>query len=309
MPIDARELARRLKKLDKSLKGFPKDPTAQEVHDLRARARRVESILDALGLDSARNERKLLTELKKVRTRAGKVRDMDALTSHVIGLNAVEDPDCIVRLVHYLGYQRQRQAQKLHSLVKRYSQELRSRLQASQRKVETDINRFVKAKARLRDQRKGLQEGSPLHAATVALRLVDELREVRRLGPDNLHSFRIEVKRLRYVLEMAGEEHGQQKQFINQLKSVQDAIGEWHDWLELTGLAHEVLRHDRNCRIMPKLESTAQNKFRVALRIAGQMRHLYLAPAAVSKKSRRGSKTPPGRLPAPVLQAASDILA
>ena len=57
MPLDAEELSQRLKKLSNSLQGFPKNPTVDEVHALRTRARRVESVLEALEMDSAGNEK------------------------------------------------------------------------------------------------------------------------------------------------------------------------------------------------------------------------------------------------------------
>ena len=67
MPLNSRELSRRLRQLRKSLKGFPKNPTVEEVHDLRTRARRVEYILEALELDSAGNEKRVLDHLKSIR--------------------------------------------------------------------------------------------------------------------------------------------------------------------------------------------------------------------------------------------------
>lgn len=307
MPLDARELSRRLKKLNKSLKGFSKDPTVEEVHDLRTRTRRVESILGALGINSAGNEKKLLSELKSIRSRAGKVRDMDVLTSDVVGLGLSEEPDCVVRLVHHLGYERHRHARKLHSVVGRHSTELARRLKSSRRKLTRDVERALKSQAKLDGNAN--QEESLLHATSVALRLLEELRSVPRLGPDNLHSYRIEVKRLRYVLEMAGEDEGEQKNFIEELKRTQDAIGEWHDWLELTDIAQNVLQHDKSCNVVQTLESTAQTKFKEALRIAEQMRHRYLPPATASKKTQGSKRKRSDGLPGPVLVAASEMLA
>ena len=86
MSLDPRQLGSRIQKLRKSLKNFSKNPTVEEVHDLRTRTRRVESILQALDLGSGGNERRILAGLKTLRKRAGKVRDMDVLTSDVIGL-------------------------------------------------------------------------------------------------------------------------------------------------------------------------------------------------------------------------------
>lgn len=304
MPLDSRELDQRLQKLRKSLKKFPSDPTADDVHQLRTRARRVESILQALEMDSASNEKKLLSGLKSIRSRAGKVRDRDVLTGYVVGLGMKDDPNCVLRLVHHLGVQRQHQARKLHSVVQKHAVELRRRLKQSRRKVDSVVVRFAKAKFDLERKGGGESEEGPLHAMSVALRLSKELAAVPRLGPNNLHAYRLEVKRLRYVLEMADSDGGKQQPFLQALKQVQDAIGEWHDWVELTAIAHEVLRHDRGCKTLRKIGETAHRKYREALTATEQMRHRYL-PASEGDQRQ---KNPRSKL-APVLVAATEIAA
>src|SRR3954465_14559967 len=102
MPLDVRELRRRVDKLRKSLKAGSKNPTVDEVHDLRTRTRRAESILQGLWRDRSKHGKRLERELKQIRRAAGKVRDMDVLTSYVVGLGLKDDPNCLVRLVHHL---------------------------------------------------------------------------------------------------------------------------------------------------------------------------------------------------------------
>jgi CHAD domain-containing protein len=307
MPLDSSELDKRLKKLRKSLQGLPKDPTPDAVHDLRTRTRRVESILDALELDSGENEKKLLAGLKSVRRRAGQVRDMDVLTADVVGLGLKDDPDCVVRLVHHLGGTRQLLARKLHSTVNENGPELRRRLKQARGKVDSVVTRFSKVKFDLDNKADGKAEEGPLHAMSVALRLYKELASVPRLGQDNLHAYRIEVKRLRYVLEMADSDAGKQKPFIEELKLVQDKIGEWHDWLEMSSIAQKVLRHDRGCKLVRRIEDIAKAKFAEALRVTEEMRQRYLLPTA--KGSRKNKRTKQSEVPGPVLVAASEFVA
>lgn len=308
MPLDARELDRRIKKLRKSLREFAKDPTVDEVHDLRTRTRRVESILQALEMDSRGNARKLLDGLQSVRKRAGKVRDMDVLTSYIVGLCLEDDSACVVRLVHHLGLERYRHARKLYSTVNRSAPQLRQRLKVSRRRLDGMVERFVETKGDLQKKSDGAEE-PPLHAMSVALRLSRELAAAPRLGRKNLHPYRIEVKRLRYVLEMADAEGGKQKPFIDELKQVQDAIGEWHDWVELGGIAHDVVGEHRGCKLIAKIEETAQKKYDEALRITEEMRRRYLPAANAGKKSSRRSKRTRPAMPGPVLVAASEIAA
>ena len=308
MPLDARELDNRVKKLRKILKNFPKNPAVDEVHHLRTRTRHVESILEALEMDSSRNGRKLLAGLQSVRKRAGKVRDMDVLTSDVIGLGVEDDPDCVVRLVHYLGDQRRRHAGKLYSTVKTESPQLQKRLKRSRRRLGSIADRFAKNKFALGNKKADQAAEPPVHAMSEALRLSKELAAVPRLGTDNLHTYRIEVKRLRYLLEMARMNSREQKSFIEELKHVQDAVGDWHDWVELSAIAHDLLEQHRGCKLVSKIEDTRNRKFKGALRVTEQMRQRYLPAPKGGKKPSRGRQGQPA-IPGPVLVATSEIAA
>lgn len=76
---------------------------------------------------------------------------------------------------------------------------------------------------------------------TVAL---DEYRAfVHRRGvlsPENLHAYRLECKRFRYIAELS-QQDANAAALIEGWKKVQDVIGEWHDYLTLSELAEEVL--------------------------------------------------------------------
>jgi CHAD domain-containing protein len=308
MPLNSRELSRRLRQLRKSLKGFPKDPTVEVVHNLRTRARRVEYILEALELDSSGNEKHVLDHLKSIRALGGKVRDRDVFTSYVVRLGMDKDPDCVIRLLHHLGVQRHRYAVKLHTLVQRDAKELRRRLRRSQSKVESLVQRFAKTTADLARQ-PSPDEEAPLRAVSVALRLSKELAAVTHLGPKNLHAYRIEVKHLRSILEMAGEETGEQRKLIAELKRVQDAIGEWHDWLELSGIAHEVLRHGKNSGVVKEIGTMTHSKYNEALRITEQLRQRYLRGMETGGKGgKRGASRGMTGFSAPVLAATAEMV-
>jgi uncharacterized coiled-coil DUF342 family protein len=230
---------------------------------------------------------------------------MDVLTSDVVGLGLEDEPQCVVRLAHYLGVERHRGAVKLHCEVRRNSRELRRRLGRSRRKLDAAVERFAEARSELDSKNDG-RDQAPLHAMSEALRLSQELAAVRHLGRDNLHPYRLEVKRLRYILEMAEGDDRQQHALIGELKKVQDLIGEWHDWVQLNGIARKVLKQHKGCKLLRKIDATARTKFEEALRATERMRREYLQ--AAGKAQRRGS---PKRSFAsgPVLVAASEIAA
>ncbi len=66
-----------LRKLYKELKDFPADPSAEQVHELRTQARRLEAVVHTFSSDSDGEGQRLLKLMKPVRKAAGKVRDVD----------------------------------------------------------------------------------------------------------------------------------------------------------------------------------------------------------------------------------------
>jgi CHAD domain-containing protein len=95
-----------------------------------------------------------------------------------------------------------------------------------------------------------------------------------------LHLYRLKVKQLRYVLELAPDH----PKFVADLGEAKDAIGEWHDWEELIAIANEVLDHGSNCMLMRKLKETADSKFAFAHRVAENLRRNYLKSSSTTRK-------------------------
>lgn len=63
MSVDYDRIHKPIRKLRKLLKRFPKNPSFDEVHDLRSNIRRIEVILAALSLDSKATGGRLLKDL------------------------------------------------------------------------------------------------------------------------------------------------------------------------------------------------------------------------------------------------------
>src|SRR4026207_1585175 len=112
MSLDSNRLTKSVKKLRKFLKQASNTPRPEEVHSFRTHARRLEATLEALGLDSEDNGRRL-RDLVRLRKRAGKVRDMDVLTADALTVRLDDEQNCSVQLLEYLGAERYRQAKKL----------------------------------------------------------------------------------------------------------------------------------------------------------------------------------------------------
>ncbi len=75
MALDAGRIQKTVRKLRKLLKTVPRRPSPDEIHDLRTHIRRLEAALEALALNSKRNERRVPRGLGRLRRRAGKIQN------------------------------------------------------------------------------------------------------------------------------------------------------------------------------------------------------------------------------------------
>jgi CHAD domain-containing protein len=90
---------------------------------------------------------------------------------------------------------------------------------------------------------------------------------VRPAGPvseDLLHQYRTVVKRARYAAEFAPKS-AESAQFIAQVKRLQDAVGNWHDWLTLTRSASKRLGEVNQSSLVAALHNITGSKFRYAV--------------------------------------------
>jgi len=114
----------------------------------------------------------------------------------------------------------------------------------------------------------GIESSGKQEAALEELRT--SLGQPARLNRSNLHSYRLKVKELRYVLQLSEEKHFEK--FVNQLGAVKDAIGEWHDWEELGAVAADVVDQGLQSKLAKQLKEITDERFRKALSITNSMR-------------------------------------
>ena len=267
MALDANRAEKPVRKLRKLLKKMPAMPGADDIHDFRTSSRRIEATLWALSLDSRHNCRRILKEISRLRKRAGNVRDMDVLTDYLLSVSCPqEEKKCSVQLLEYLGARRQKYAKKFDSAREQYASELNKRLKRTSRQL-------VKI---LPSNGKKDPDGDSASAEVTAsaLKLLADLAQPPRLGKTNLHPYRLKVKELRNLLQMA--ENSDQQEFVRSLGEVKDAIGEWHDWEELVAIAREVLDHGPSCQLLRELRRIGDTKCRQALALTETMRKNFL---------------------------------
>lgn len=252
----------------------------RDVHHLRTTIRRFETLLPEREGDAPRAERKLQKQLDKIRKRAGKVRDADVQLRWLATLARTvkgDEYDCVRRALQKTRTKRRKR------LVDAIGDERDRRLLKRLREVV--------GHAHAEHARADAEE--PL--ARVLRRFAELWEEVGRLDERNLHAFRMQAKRLRYLAETAAPSQ-EATTAVAQLKRIQDAAGAWHDWVTLGERAAEELEDDGTSGLLDAIAKRTATQLERALatvQAAGRRLTALQAPAV----RRPARPVPPARVP------------
>src|SRR5215469_4228301 len=251
-------------RLRKFLKKNPKSPAPEKLHQIRTSVRRLESSLAAMNIGKKRLKKRLERNLPVLRKRLGKVRDMDVLTAHAISIaSKASERECLVQLLKHLGAKRSEYTKRLRKAAKNYGPRLRNDLATIAEKMEDAANGSGQDGA----LEFGGQQAPPLRE------LISALDRPKRLNQSNLHSYRLKVKELRYILQLSKNMRSQE--LVKKLGEVKDAIGEWHDWEDLRAITAEVVNGGQQSELARQLKKITRQKFDNALSITNRMRKTY----------------------------------
>ena len=194
------------------------------VHRLRTTVRRLEV---HLGTPPPR----IAKSLKKLRKKAGKVRDID------VHLDLLQPPLLPARGRKKADAREARHQEKLQEILqkqrKRKSSSLRTLVKDSRPLLETKLPALVEQHS---EPNITLEE-SRQRASRARQRYVQWTRSI----PDDaqrLHQLRINAKKLRYEMEPL-RNCEEAVALAEKFKQVQDAIGQWHDWATLAEIAEQ----------------------------------------------------------------------
>jgi CHAD domain-containing protein len=233
------------RKTEKELLRLSSGHPADAVHGFRTTARRLQTLLEQLVADNDSKHKKLLKMLNRIRRSAGKVRDIDVQLEALRSLKVPQEPRRKTQLMHGLIELRAQYERKLRKLLKKQDiKDIRRRLRRAEGSVRLDSSR------------------DPLSVARQMLRTVSVPK-----GPadeETLHRYRLVVKRARYAAEFAPKSPEATK-FLAELKRLQDALGNWHDWLTLTHTAAERLGDVNQSSLVAVLHNVTRGKFRQAV--------------------------------------------
>lgn len=252
MPVDQTQYRIVFQKLDRQLTRVARKLDPSSVHKVRTYSRRVEALLGDLVPEPNRNDRKLLKLLARLRKKAGRVRDLDVQMSNLRSLKITSEAGQKSQLQRALVQERGKQAKKLaQSVDKEQTRELRKRLKRAAGDLE-------------------IPEST--RQLSVTMREFAQLgRSQGPLTEKTLHQYRIAGKRARYLAEFAGKDPNAQR-VIEQLKRMQDVIGDWHDWLKLSERAEELFGGVRDSALVAALRNLTRAKFRQGVDAVVEMR-------------------------------------
>ncbi len=225
-------------------------PTPEAVHQLRTTIRRVETLIATNP--TGKKYSRLLKQLKTLRRPGGRVRDVDV---QLLALRGIQT-----------GHKREKMEVRrtLEQLRKKRSRKL---VKAVEAEIDSGVGRRLKqtGAALIADE----SFSSPHVHAGMLLAALDKfaslIAQYPPLREDNLHDFRMKCKRIRYLAEMEGGRTASQ-QAVSQFVRIQDAIGEWHDWVNLAQTTQDVLASP-NSPLLAAVRAGRQAKFNEALRI------------------------------------------
>jgi CHAD domain-containing protein len=232
-------------KMDRDLRRLSSDHRPDTVHSFRTTTRRLQTLLEELLPGGGRNQKKLLERLNHIRKRAGKVRDIDAQLGALRSLKVPQEPRRKTQLTHGLIELRAKHEKHLDKLLSnKVISDLRKRLRKALKDADFKAGHDALAAAR-----------QMLAAITHQTGAVDE---------EMLHRSRIVVKRARYAAEFAPAS-AETRQFIAELKKLQDTLGHWHDWQTLTQTAVDRFGDVGRSSLVAALHNVTRAKFRQAV--------------------------------------------
>jgi len=257
-------------KLERDLDRLSARPEAKKVHRFRTGVRRLQTLLEELCPARDRNQKRLLKLLTRVRKKAGRVRDLDVQLAALRSLKFPQEARPKTQLMQQLIELRGRREKKLSkALSKDMVREIHKRLKRAGKDFRPDANR------------------DPL---SVARRILEPIARADGLPTEELvHQYRILGKRARYAAEFAPKSP-ESAQFIAQIERVQDALGDWHDWLTLTQSAAERLGDVRESSLVAALHNVTGAKFRNAVSSLSASQVAFPAPRALETRPAGGRK-------------------
>jgi len=253
------------------LEKIPDDTRKENVHRLRTTVRRLEVHLPDCPA-------KIAKSLKRLRKKAGKMRDID------VHLGLLKPP-----LIPRKSPQHD-SASEVQSKLRELLKDERERQVGTLRKLVIEAAPRMRLKLPLlvehADHQRTVTAAQAHHTAhRVRQRFMQMTRRIPQ-DPERLHRLRINTKNLRYSLEPLSQ-FSDCAELAAHLKQVQDAIGAWHDWATLSEIAAHELKSPEARPVCEALKLRTAREYRKALRTCASVRTWISSPTPASTGDQR----------------------
>jgi CHAD domain-containing protein len=262
--VDSKGRKRHPQTLFRKLHELPKrvlaQPSPEAVHRLHTTIRRFETLIAASVAGEADGTGKLLRQLSRLRRHAGKLRDIDVQMAALRTVPARSKRD---------------RADLKRALEALHEQRIRKLTRAIEEELVTGLEKRLKRATAMYPS--SVETGTIAHpgALAVALDKFAVLMEQQPpLSPDNLHAFRIACKRICYEVKMEEADLAAQRA-LKQFGRIQDAIGEWHDWVNLAQSAEDA-GINKHSPLLAAIRTGRRARFNEALRITADAKQRLL---------------------------------
>lgn len=241
-------------------------PTRKRVHALRVVTLRIQAELEheIAELPHASHQAQAMLRFEKLaeklRQALGPVREIDVWIGKLQSLRAT-----LSETTEYVP----RSTMNCIRQIERLEDRLNRKRQLSGQKLLVEIDKRRKDLLAAGDE---IRAAANDHAHDADANVVSSIlkqfavvaAEFSTFDEENLHDFRKRIKKVRYIAEIHSAADPACGRIAGQLKKLQAAIGEWHDWQILAWTARHG-RHAKDVELGELLESLATERFEAAV--------------------------------------------
>jgi len=242
--------------------------TRKRVHALRVVTLRLQAELecDLADLPRASHQAQAILRFgkraEKLRQALGPVRELDVWIGKLRGLRG-----SLNKTDEYVP----RSMRECVGGIDRLEERLKKKRIVAEKRLVAAINKPGRLGGRLVKASEDVEQSLSDHIfgadAGIAEELAARFRAVRAefstFSEENLHEFRKRIKMVRYLAEIHAGANRATAQIASQMKKVQSAIGEWHDWQDLGREAHH--GHTKSKPLAELLDTVTAESFETAL--------------------------------------------
>jgi CHAD domain-containing protein len=253
----------------------------KRVHTLRVATLRLKAEIDfrLLGHDTAvsmsDSAKRWKKEARKLRRVLGPVRDTDV---HLEVLETLRGPNVRAGEESQLT---QACMQEIEELKERLHEERNSAEKELLAEIENRRGRLDRASTKLEDTFANHSEWTDGDRSRLIRGIVAGLAaEVAGLSGETLHAFRKQAKTARYLADVSAKRDTRITRQAALLKSMQNAVGKWHDLQTLAERAEEILGKGEKSELLDVLKTLAEQSFEGAIEVCRSTMRELLAHGA-----------------------------